>query len=90
MEEEKEIKKNIQIRLRRIEGQVKGIEKMVEKDSCCKEVLTQIAAVRAAINKVGFLMMENYVKDCMLKGENDSSREEEVEELLSTVLRFLK
>lgn len=90
MEEEKEIKKNIQIRLRRIEGQVKGIEKMVEKDSCCKEVLTQIAAVRAAINKVGFLMMENYAKDCMLKGENDSSREEEVEELLSTVLRFLK
>lgn len=90
MEEREEIKKNIQTRLRRIEGQVKGIEKMIEKDSCCKEVLTQVAAVRAAINKVGFLVMENYAKDCILNSDNNDSREEEVDELLSTVLRFLK
>lgn len=90
MEEKEEIKKNIQTRLRRIEGQVKGIEKMIEKDSCCKEVLTQVAAVRAAINKVGFLVMENYAKDCILNPDNNDSREEEVDELLSTVLRFLK
>lgn len=85
-----EVKKSIGTRLRRIEGQVKGIEKMVDNDTCCMEVLTQIAAVRAAINKVGLLVMENYAKDCILSSKDDDSRQEEVEELLSTVLRFLK
>ena len=47
------LKKDISLRLRKIEGQVKGIQKMVDSGSCCKDILVQIAAVRAAINKVG-------------------------------------
>ena len=45
--------KDIQVRLRKIEGQVKGIEKMVASEACCKNILVQVAAVRAAMNKVG-------------------------------------
>jgi len=52
--------KDILNRLRRIEGQVKGIQGMVEKETCCTDVLVQISAIRSAINKVGVLMIENY------------------------------
>jgi CsoR family transcriptional regulator, copper-sensing transcriptional repressor len=84
--ENKDLKKDIMVRLRRIEGQVKGIEKMVDNEACCKDVLVQIAAIRAAINKVGGLVMENYAKGCMLKDAND----ENIEELIATFLMFLK
>lgn len=83
-------KKDIQVRLRRIEGQVKGIENMIEKGSCCKEVLVQVAAIRAAINKVGILVLENYAKDCFLCGDEQRSEEEKLQELVSTLSMFLK
>lgn len=85
----KPIKKDIQVRLRRIEGQVKGIEKMIENDASCREILVQIAAIRAAINKVGGLVLENYAKSCLFKDSNEGS-EEDVEQLVSTLLMFLK
>jgi DNA-binding FrmR family transcriptional regulator len=91
MEEAKVVsKKDIQTRLRRIEGQIKGIEKMVEGDACCRDVLIQVAASRAAINKVGALVLENYAKTCLICGEGDRSPEEKIEELVSTLTMFLK
>jgi CsoR family transcriptional regulator, copper-sensing transcriptional repressor len=84
--ENKDLKKDIMVRLRRIEGQVKGVEKMIDNEACCKDILVQIAAIRAAINKVGGLVMENYAKSCMLKNVDD----ENIEELVSTFLMFLK
>ena len=50
-------RKDISNRLKRIEGQVKGIQGMVEKDACCDDILIQISAVRSAINKVGSMMI---------------------------------
>ncbi|WML35268.1 metal-sensitive transcriptional regulator [Clostridium sp. OS1-26] len=83
-------KKDIQTRLRRIEGQIKGIEKMVDNEACCKEILIQVAAARAAINKVGAIVLENYAKRCF---GHDSENQEEIknlEELVSTLTMFLK
>jgi CsoR family transcriptional regulator, copper-sensing transcriptional repressor len=85
----KDIKKDISIRLRRIEGQVKGIEKMIENEACCRDVLVQIAAIRAAINKVGGMVLENYAKKCMIE-ESESSDHENIEQLIQTLLMFLK
>lgn len=77
-------------RLRRIEGQIKGIQRMIENNENCNDVLIQIAAVRAAINKVGGLMLEGYSKSCIRKaGESDSS-EENIENLIDTILKFMK
>lgn len=91
MEEEKVVsKKDIQTRLRRIEGQIKGIEKMVESDAYCKDVLIQVAAVRAAVNKVGALVLENYAKTCLICEEVDETPREKIEELVSTLTMFLK
>lgn len=88
MEEDK-LKKDIVVRLRRIEGQVKGIEKMIDNEACCKDVLVQIAAVRAAINKVGGLLVENYAKSCLITEDTDQNSKN-VEQLISTLLTFLK
>ncbi|GLC28621.1 hypothetical protein bsdE14_00310 [Clostridium omnivorum] len=84
------MKKDIQTRLRRIEGQVKGIEKMIDNEVNCRDIVIQIAAVRAAVNKVGGLILENYAKNCIMKDEIDSSKDTEIEDLLSTLLMFLK
>lgn len=86
--QKKDVKKDIQTRLRRIEGQVKGIEKMVENECCCRDVLIQIAAIRAAMNKVGGLVLENYAKKCFL-GEN-KEKDEAIEDLVSTLTMFMK
>ena len=88
-ESKKELKKDISVRLRRIEGQVKGIEKMIDNEACCRDVLVQIAAVRAAINKVGGMVIENYAKKCML-GDKENSEDKNVEQLVETLLMFLK
>ncbi|SFA77080.1 metal-sensitive transcriptional regulator [Clostridium frigidicarnis] len=80
------LKKDVLVRLRRIEGQVKGIQNMVDKEVCCKEVLVQVAAVRAAMNKVGGLMLENYAYNCMEFDEED----EKVQQLISALVMFLK
>lgn len=81
-------KKDIITRLRRIEGQVKGIEGMIEDGAQCKDILVQIAAVRAAINKVGSLMLINSAGDCIIA--NDSEQSKKLEELISTLTMFLK
>ncbi|WP_298836608.1 metal-sensitive transcriptional regulator [Clostridium sp.] len=90
-----ELVKNIQIRLRKIEGQVKGIEKMVTCEACCKDVLVQVAAARSAMNKVGGLVLERYTKNCLLHESDDHLEEKneekaKIEELVSTFLMFLK
>ncbi|MCY6370450.1 metal-sensitive transcriptional regulator [Clostridium ganghwense] len=89
MEKKKDTKRDIQVRLRRIEGQVKGIEKMMENEVCCKDILVQVAAVRAAINKVGALILQNYAKNCMASDE-ETTHEHKIEELVSTLTMFMK
>lgn len=86
---DEEIKKDIQRRLRRIEGQVKGIHGMVDKNVCCTDVLIQIAAVKSAINKVGGLMIENYARNCM-NIEEGSATEEGLENLIKILNTFIK
>ena len=84
-----ELVKDIQVRLRKIEGQVKGIEKMVSSEACCKNILVQVAAARAAMNKVGGLVLERYTKNCLIH-EGETVQEEQIDELVSTFLMFLK
>ena len=84
-----ELVKDIQVRLRKIEGQVKGIEKMVSSEACCKNILVQVAAARAAMNKVGGLILERYTKNCLIH-KDDPVEEEKIQELVSTFLMFLK
>lgn len=85
-----DIKKDMQNRLRRIEGQVKGIEKMIENEANCKDILIQIAAIRSAINKVGGIVLENYAKGCIIKDDGDTLSKDKVDELMGALLMFIK
>jgi len=85
-------KEDILNRLNRIGGQIKGIQKMIESEKQCGDVLTQISAVRAATNKVGILLLERYSKNCILNSINskENNNEEVLDEFLTTLKKFLK
>lgn len=83
-------KKDIITRLRRIEGQVKGIQRMIENDEDCTDILVQIAAIRSAINKVGGVVLENYSEKCIRKVAENQDSEGEMEKLINTIVRFTK
>jgi DNA-binding FrmR family transcriptional regulator len=67
------LNKNVQTRLRRIEGQVQGLQRMIDSGRDCEEMLTQIMAVRSSIDQVGILLMENHIEHCILDGLPDDS-----------------
>ncbi|KEI13048.1 MULTISPECIES: metal-sensitive transcriptional regulator [Clostridium] len=90
MENNKDKKRDIQIRLRKIQGQVRGIENMIDSESCCKDILVQIAAVRAAINKVGALIIQEYTEKCFKNNNKYEINEEKLEELIKTLSIFMK
>lgn len=83
---------SIKRRLRRIEGQVKGIQRMLDHDACCMDLLIQISAVRAATAKVGMLIFENHVKGCLseaLTGDN-KNQQDTLDELMKVMNNFVK
>jgi DNA-binding FrmR family transcriptional regulator len=82
-------KPQLQARLRRIEGQVRGVEKMVDEDRYCIDVLTQIAAVQAALDKVALGLLDGHARTCVLGGEPDL-QDERTSELMASVGRLLR
>ncbi|MGI6225123.1 MAG: metal-sensitive transcriptional regulator [Peptococcales bacterium] len=83
-------KQNILKRLRRIEGQVKGIQRMIESDACCTDILVQIAAVKAAVNKTGTLIFEHHANECLTNSLESKSQEDVVKELMKVLTSFIK
>lgn len=80
-------------RLHRIEGQVRGIERMVEDDRYCIEVITQIAAVNTALESVAFKILDEHVKHCVagaLASGDEEAAAEKSRELLDAVHRFAR
>ncbi len=76
-------------RLNRIEGQVRGIKGMVEKDVYCDDVLNQIAAVQSAMKSVSRLLLEGHVKSCLVS-RLQAGEDEVLDELLDTVEKIMK
>jgi DNA-binding FrmR family transcriptional regulator len=76
-------------RLRRIEGQVRGVEKMVEEDRYCIDVVTQITAIESALDKVALELLEDHANHCVIGGE-PAKQEERTEELMGAVRRLLR
>ncbi|GAA1403491.1 metal-sensitive transcriptional regulator [Catellatospora coxensis] len=77
-------------RIRRIEGQVRGIEKMVEDDRYCIDVLTQISAIQAALDKVGLGLLDGHARHCMQHGAEEGRGDEMATELMAAVGRLMK
>lgn len=77
-------------RLRRVEGQIKGIQKMIDEEKFCGDVLIQVAAARAALNSVGGIILENYMKDCLKAYSEGATEEESLDILVNTMLQYTK
>ncbi|RKQ35491.1 metal-sensing transcriptional repressor [Oceanobacillus halophilus] len=83
-------KKAVVNRLKRIEGQVRGIQKMVDEDRYCVDILVQISAINAALKKVGFEVAERHVKHCVSDAVTSGQGNEAIEELMEVMKRFSK
>jgi DNA-binding FrmR family transcriptional regulator len=85
-------KELLQNRLRRIEGQVRGVQRMVDEEAYCVDVLTQIASVVSALEKVGTILLKDHVEHCVRETIEKGGLEadEKIEELTAAVERFLR
>ena len=76
-------------RLRRIEGQVRGVQRMVAEDRYCIDVLTQLAAIQAALDKVALGLLDGHARTCVV-GAEDENRDELTGEMMAAVGRLLR
>ncbi|MFT7624602.1 MAG: DNA-binding FrmR family transcriptional regulator [Myxococcota bacterium] len=84
-------RKKLLTRLRRVEGQVSAIRRMVEDDRDCVDVLLQIQAARGALGRAGEVLLENYVRTCVqyaFDGQDTEARDEKIEELIDVFARY--
>ena len=75
-------------RLRRIEGQIRGIHRMVSEDRMCEDVLTQLMAARSSLDQVGLLIMDHHIEHCLLEGLPDQEGLRNLQSALRLWLRF--
>ena len=76
-------------RLNRIEGQIRGIRGMVEKDAYCPDILTQVAAASAALNSFSKVLLANHIKTCVAQDIREG-KDETIDELLTTLQKLMR
>ncbi|MGP7816426.1 metal-sensitive transcriptional regulator [Niallia sp. 01092] len=83
------VKKNLVTRLNRIEGQIRGIKGLIEKDTYCDDVITQIAATQSALNSVAKILLEGHMKNCVVDRIQEGDMEV-LDEVLVTIQKLMK
>lgn len=86
--DEKEYKDLIN-RLNRIEGQVRGVTNMVQNDAYCVDILTQVSAIRSALNSFNKVLLENHIKTCVTE-DIIAGNDDKVDELVDTIQKLMK
>ena len=81
-------KTDLQDRLRRVEGQVRGLQRMIDEDTYCIDVLTQLNSVSAALKAVGMGLLDGHVRHCVTESIEQGRGDEKVEELMAAVGRL--
>jgi CsoR family transcriptional regulator, copper-sensing transcriptional repressor len=83
-------KQQLQARLRRIEGQVRGVARMIEEDQYCVDVVTQVAAIQAALDKVSLGLLDGHIRGCVREEIRSGGGDAKVDELLQVMDRVLR
>jgi DNA-binding FrmR family transcriptional regulator len=83
-------KPQVQARLRRIEGQIRGVQKMVDEDRYCIDVLTQVGAAKAALDAVALLLLQDHTEHCVVEAIQAGDGSQKVRELNEAVERLVK
>ncbi|WP_277678580.1 metal-sensing transcriptional repressor [Gracilibacillus dipsosauri] len=86
----KDEKQKVINRLKRIEGQVRGIQKMVEEDRYCVDILVQISAIQSALKNVGFSVTERHLNHCVSDAIEQGDGKATIDELMSVMKQFSK
>jgi DNA-binding FrmR family transcriptional regulator len=89
--EQERVRKEVLARLRRIEGQIRGLQRMVEEGAACQDILTQSAAATAAIKKVGTIIIQTHLEECLDKfqGETGIKRSETLKDFQTAISRYI-
>ena len=80
----------LQARLARIEGQVRGVQRMVDEERYCIDVLTQVSAIKAALDKVALALLDDHVGHCVVDAARQGEGDEKVKELTEAIGRYLR
>ena len=83
------VKNNLVTRLNRIEGQIRGIKGLIEKDTYCDDVITQISATQSALNSVARILLEGHMKSCVLERIQEGDTEI-LDEVMVTIQKLMK
>jgi CsoR family transcriptional regulator, copper-sensing transcriptional repressor len=87
---ESNTKQNITLRLNKIEGQINGIKKMVEKEEYCTHILTQVSSIKGALNSLTKIIFENYLKNCFTENlrKEEQNAIQELTQILERTIKF--
>ncbi len=83
-------KEQVQARLKRIEGQIRGVQKMVDEDRYCIDVLTQVSAAKAALDAVALVLLQDHTEHCVAEAIRSGDGTEKIRELNDAVERLVK
>jgi DNA-binding FrmR family transcriptional regulator len=83
-----EVKKDLQNRLSRIEGQAKGVHNMLEQDRSCQDVLHQLLAIRSAAHQASLVLVQNHALECLRRSDESASTEQVVEALVGILAKM--
>ncbi|PZC52175.1 MULTISPECIES: metal-sensitive transcriptional regulator [unclassified Mesotoga] len=86
-EVDEETRKAVLNRLKRIEGQIRGLQKMVENDRVCGDILTQVSAVNSALSRVSEMIVKGYARKCVIEA-NESGQIEELDNLIENIIKL--
>jgi len=83
-------KADLRLRLKKVSGQINGIDKMIDEGRYCVDVLQQILAARAALNKVALMILESHAKSCVVTAIKEDRAEQSIDELMQVFKQFNK
>ncbi len=85
-----EVKQKLLTRLRRIEGQTRGLQRMVEEDKYCVDIMNQIAGVQSALEQVTLLLMENHLQHCVTDAIQEGQGQEKIREMMDVLKHYTR
>lgn len=83
-------KQAVLVRLRRIEGQIRGLQRQVEDDTYCIDILTQVAAATKALESVALLLLEEHLRHCVMPAKDEDEREQKLTEASRAIGRLVR
>ncbi len=90
MTKSQDLKQKLLTRLRRIEGQTRGLQRMVEEDKYCVDIMNQIAGVQAALEQVSLALMENHLASCVSDAMRENKGEEKIYEIMDVLKHYTR